>query len=444
MRTALATNHMGRVIYVYRGHPWHGHVVKQSIIGGWLGLTQTQVSRIETGRAPEEMSKLRSWATLLRIPHELLWFKMPSNMPSNDRALGASPGELAADTAAQGVSSLLPALGGEDGDSPVKRREFSTVALGALAGALVPATRVPESVSMSHVLELRRAAAELWSRDRSVGGAALLREASGIYRVARAMLDRSSYAGAVGGSLQLVTAELAACTGFAAFDAADQVTARAMLVEAALLAGDDPLLAARAYSLLAMQSTSLAASMSDIGRARESLRFSGRAGEAAKHEPSPRLHAAISMRRATASAMLGDEAAVKANIAAARRELDRGWHPGDPTWTGYVTWSEITAHEAIAMRHSGKPRHAAQLFRDVLQDTSQPPRNRALYSAQLAASLAASGDRAEALTEGLRVLSVLEGQVRSSRAVNELRPVREAVTADSEFAARFDVLEAAS
>ena len=39
------------------------------------------------------------------------------------------------------------------------------------------------------VAELRQVAGELWSRDRNVGGAALLKEASSHYTVARAMLD---------------------------------------------------------------------------------------------------------------------------------------------------------------------------------------------------------------------------------------------------------------
>ena len=360
------------------------------------------------------------------------------------KALGVSPDDLASGPVKPGVSSVLPVVGSEDGDDSVKRREFGIVALGVLAGTVVPPGKVPVSVSMSHVAELRHAAASLWTRDRNIGGTALLREASGFYSAARAMLDHSSYASAVGGSLQLVAAELAACTGFAAFDAADQATARAMLIEAALLAGDDPLLTARAYSLLAMQSAALAATTGNVGRARESLRFTGRAAEAARHEPSPRLHAAISMRRATASALLGDEATIKASITTARRELDRGDHPSDPAWTGYVTWSEITAHEAVAMLRSDRPHHAAHLFRDVLEDQALPPRNRALYTAQLAASLAASGDWAEAMTEGLRVLPALEGPVRSARAMNELRPVRQAVARDSEFTVRFDALASAS
>jgi len=96
------------------------------------------------------------------------------------------------------------------------------------------------------------------------------------------------------------------------------------------------------------------------------------------------------------------------------------------------------------MRHSGRSDHAARLFRDVLKDQTMPPRNRALYSAHLAASLAESGDCAEGVAQGLRVLPALEGPVRSARAVNELRPVRRVVTPDSEFAVRFDALASAS
>ncbi|WP_238435510.1 MULTISPECIES: hypothetical protein [unclassified Frankia] len=39
IREALATWHMGRVIYAYRYHPWHGQALPQELVAGWLGLT---------------------------------------------------------------------------------------------------------------------------------------------------------------------------------------------------------------------------------------------------------------------------------------------------------------------------------------------------------------------------------------------------------------------
>jgi hypothetical protein len=81
MRSALDSWHIGRVIFAYRHHPWHGGLISQDVMGGWLGatepLTQPQVSRIESGVAVEDLRKLVSWAQILRIPRELLWFKLP-------------------------------------------------------------------------------------------------------------------------------------------------------------------------------------------------------------------------------------------------------------------------------------------------------------------------------------------------------------------------------
>jgi hypothetical protein len=110
MRHALATWHMGRVIDAYRHHPWHGQAIPQSVVGNWFGLTQTQLSRIENGRAPEEMSKLVRWVKLLGIPPELLWFKMPGNSTGpaeTSFARRQDIGELAPRPALHGGSSII-------------------------------------------------------------------------------------------------------------------------------------------------------------------------------------------------------------------------------------------------------------------------------------------------------------------------------------------------
>jgi transcriptional regulator with XRE-family HTH domain len=77
MQDALATWHIGRVIYTYRTHPWHARPLSQDVVGGWLGLTQPQLSRIENGRAIEDLGRLIACAQALDIPRELLWFKLP-------------------------------------------------------------------------------------------------------------------------------------------------------------------------------------------------------------------------------------------------------------------------------------------------------------------------------------------------------------------------------
>ncbi|TCJ96311.1 helix-turn-helix domain-containing protein [Nocardia alba] len=78
MRDALATWHMGRVIFAFRTHPHHARSLPQERVASWLGLTQAQLSRVEKGPAPEQLSKLTRWAETLQIPADLLWFKVPS------------------------------------------------------------------------------------------------------------------------------------------------------------------------------------------------------------------------------------------------------------------------------------------------------------------------------------------------------------------------------
>jgi tetratricopeptide (TPR) repeat protein len=85
LRDALDSWHLGRVISAYRAHPFHGRVLRQEIVAGWMGITQAQLSRIENGPPVEDLGKLRQWASVLRIPGELLWFKV-AKQPVGDGA----------------------------------------------------------------------------------------------------------------------------------------------------------------------------------------------------------------------------------------------------------------------------------------------------------------------------------------------------------------------
>ena len=78
LRDALDSWHFGHLIAAYRSHPHHGRVLTQQTVAGWLNLTQAQLSRIESGHAPEELGKLTHWAITLGVPGDLLWFKLPS------------------------------------------------------------------------------------------------------------------------------------------------------------------------------------------------------------------------------------------------------------------------------------------------------------------------------------------------------------------------------
>jgi hypothetical protein len=82
-RDAFAAQHIGQVCRAYRKHPYHRAIygsdgIPQEVVGGWLGLTQAQISRIETGAPVQQLDSLARWARTLRIPAHLLWFRSPA------------------------------------------------------------------------------------------------------------------------------------------------------------------------------------------------------------------------------------------------------------------------------------------------------------------------------------------------------------------------------
>ncbi|MET9314195.1 helix-turn-helix transcriptional regulator [Kribbella sp. NPDC003505] len=80
---AASRRDMGALLYAYRSHPTHGHrPLPQTVLSNWLGITQSQLSRLESGRnRVRELDKLEHYARVLGIPADVLWFDMPSGTP---------------------------------------------------------------------------------------------------------------------------------------------------------------------------------------------------------------------------------------------------------------------------------------------------------------------------------------------------------------------------
>ena len=80
MRDALESRHMGRICLAYRHHHFHElGPLSQELVGGWFGIGQAQVSRIENGPPIQNLDKLIYWAQTLRIPPRHLWFYLPGS-----------------------------------------------------------------------------------------------------------------------------------------------------------------------------------------------------------------------------------------------------------------------------------------------------------------------------------------------------------------------------
>lgn len=83
LHAAIARHDMGAVLRAYRSHPTHGrHPLPQVTVSKWLGITQSQLSRLESGRnRVRDLDKLVHYARVLQIPAELLWFELPNDAP---------------------------------------------------------------------------------------------------------------------------------------------------------------------------------------------------------------------------------------------------------------------------------------------------------------------------------------------------------------------------
>ncbi len=298
--------------------------------------------------------------------------------------------------------------------------------------------QVPAKVDKAHIRYLRATVDELYERDQVVGGAALARGALRQFYRAQRMLGESDYGERTGQELMTAAGELAVCVGWLAYDSGNHDLARHLYSDAMTLAdeADDETLAVQVrekMALLAVQRARIEAP----GLARHALRLTGRAGEVARRDPEPRVHALLASREAIACAFLGDDRGYRQAITRAWREVERGTGPGDPVWLKFVTTSEISVAEAKGQVYLGAPVAAVRLYQQSLSGSTLSPRNRLNYRAQLAAALAATGDNTAAVSEGL---PVLETDIASPRTLRELAPVRSAAeeTGDEVFCARYD------
>lgn len=98
-RSAFDSHHMGLVCKAYRNHPRHlklfGKALSQEILGQWLGLNQGQVSKFENGKPEQNMKTLQHYATILHLPHDMLWFAFPGeSLFGPSRASGNTQGQV--------------------------------------------------------------------------------------------------------------------------------------------------------------------------------------------------------------------------------------------------------------------------------------------------------------------------------------------------------------
>jgi len=395
MRDALATWHMGRVVFAYRTHPWHPRPLSQETVGNWLGLTQAQLSRIENGRAPQELSKLICWARTLGIPGELLWFRLPDEAGAETPLPGQEPSALSLPVLLHGRSVLLPI------DMHTARANGLTGLLDELtSGQPAPAAALPAS----DLEELEHVAAALDDARRYLDGSVVgyfrqqlnrSKADDGNVGPARALPLMLGILGAISQHVREVkpgvrcallslAADGAEFAGWLYRDLQDPPSAtywydRAM--EWAQEAGDT---AMQGYVLL--KKSQMAYDLRDACRV---VTFA----EAAQYGPwqfPPKVRAEVTQQQAFGMAMTGESLSkVEQTMDQARTLLiTSSPHDEQPGPDGaYFTSDTLLLRQATCYTEAGKPAKAAALFADVIASGTLSRRDAGFFRARRAAAL---------------------------------------------------------
>ncbi|WP_407566594.1 tetratricopeptide repeat protein [Streptomyces sp. 184] len=262
-----------------------------------------------------------------------------------------------------------------------------------------PEAAVAEAVRRIRLHDDRHGADDLYAR----AGCTL--------RTARTLLPEvAPRPGADADRLHAAAGELAISVGWLAHDSGRYADARSHYAEALATArlADDPALEAHAFSNTAFLAR-------DTGRAHEAVRAAQAGRRAAAALGSDRLRSLLAAREAGGWALLGDRAATREALAAAGDLFARGGADRGPEWMSFYGEAELAGLEAQCWAALGEHARAAECARRaVLLQDPHFTRNTALFTAELAADLAAAGRPDEAAAAGGSAIALL-AEVRSAR-----------------------------
>lgn len=246
LQEAFAEAHIGKVFHAYRHAPRHGpRPIPQDVLAGWLGLTQTQVSRYENGAAVTDLKKLIAWARALRIPREHLWFRMPGHSPPSKGS--DAPDDALDDSTSPPRPGMLAARepGQAEGDD-TRRKDFLAGAGVMLASILAPPLihnwREPSPSNLPHLddqllAQLRAQTEGFRWLDRQEGAARLLPSTTKHARDLATFWRLTDDHHALRDELGVIAADACHLVAYQAFDQGGRVQAMEWYRSSADLAG---------------------------------------------------------------------------------------------------------------------------------------------------------------------------------------------------------------
>lgn len=457
MQAAFQACDMGLVMRAFRCHPYHGRDIPQEVAAGWVGLSQSGLSRIERGEHPFTEAKLMRWAHVLGIPEHLVWFAVSGSRPRSiagpaerEEAAGSAvatgySGSLLLPVLVDGRPVLVPltaataadsGLGTELGTavatatewdrmSPLDRRMFlkrgiSAAALSALgldevqhvAAALTNAGRYLDASVVNY---FRRQLAACAADDGALGPQKTLPAVLGVIRAVET--HAREVQPAVRRELLVVGAQGAEFAGWLFRDARDPDQAcywRDRATEWAQETGDT---AMQGYVLLKKAQ----AAYDD----RDALRMLtlSQAVQDGPWDLPVKVRAEAAQQEARGHAMLGENnSVVERKLAEAHQLLSDAEAAPDtddrPLGTHYNA-ALLTMQTAICYSEAGQPRHAAELYGDWLSAHTFSRRDYGYFRALMASALALAGDPDEATAAGLEA-APLAVETASRRTMQEL------------------------
>jgi hypothetical protein len=289
------------------------------------------------------------------------------------KALDVSADDLASGPAKPGVSSILPVVGIEDGDDPVKRRQF--VLLAASAMSLLDVMR-------SYSSDLPERVAH-WSRVDSETAAGLEKVMLGYRQIyqsagAAALLDP------VCGTLRLL-AELAPGAGayrdqiVSLIGQAGSLAATMFMLDRGDCAAASPYLAVAARAaqqcgdseLTAITMAARAFHASYSGDPIDGLAFAREAVSIASRGAHPRTYGWVSAVESEMNATVGDEAAYRRSIETAQEQVTASMP--DRPWKGIGAFSEakLTAYRGAGLMRLHRYSDAQPVLLQALSQLDQ-------------------------------------------------------------------------
>jgi hypothetical protein len=441
MREVMAAWHMGKVVRAYRHHPHHGaRALSQEVVGRWLGLSQAQLSRLETGPPLKDLGRLTHYARTLHIPADLLWFQLPDEPPASHKITAAADSPDSSDTPTGGV--LLPVV--VNGRSVLVPLDAETLAasglaehVGVLASAEGPDTGwdIMNLVKRRSLLSGGLAAAALpaFGLDEVRRVAAALEDArryfdGPVVEYFQRQLEACKAADGQRGPRKTLPMVLAILSSIEEHGREVRPAVRRQLLSVGANGAEfagwlyrdirQPLVAAYWHDRatewaqeagdLPMQGYVLLKKSQMAYDERDALRVLTLA-QAAKQGPwnlPGRVRAEVTQQEALGLAMLGEPMpAVEQRLDDARQLLAQV-SDDEPTLGAYFTDTTLRLRNASSYSEAGRPARAAALFGEIIAERDLSRRDQGYFQSRRAIALALSGEPDEAATVGLRSLPI--------------------------------------